>query len=532
MPRMFGRAAMGSAVAVAVVAVTLRFWRITWGLFDGTRFPDEMIFSFMTAQFVPLTWRSFDLHNFTYPALYTYIAGLATAAAYALGLHQGLPGGFSPSTILVLRLVSSAAGVAGVVVVGVLGARLYGSRWVGLAAAAFLAVAPLHAMHSHIAATDELLTTCVTLALLAAYLLALRGTVSSALLAGLAVGLCFAAKQPGLVALAPVGWAVLEAAARARSVVRLAVLGFTAAGSFVAAYTVLCPPCVLHWDQMLGVMQLHHALNVSLGMGFTNNHLVPTLGWYGRPYLYQLVATLPYSLGWPLYALALVGVGIALWRHELADRILLALLVPYFVQMAGGHTVFPRFMLPIFPVLVVFAARAACMLRRATGVAVFAAVFAYSLALAGTQIARFSANEQRELAQWIVAHNAQRSEGGATPVRVGVACVMKRLDYFQIAYPLGKAGLVYVPLEDGHWFDDPPDVFVLPEWREIGYHRDKPGSPAEHALDELQSGAAGYHLAKRWRSWFLQRDFYTWLDPAFAGDLWQGEIGFSVYVRE
>jgi 4-amino-4-deoxy-L-arabinose transferase-like glycosyltransferase len=520
------------ATVVAVVAVTLRFWRLTWGLADGTRFPDEMIFSLTTARFVPLSWASFEMRTFTYPALYTYLAGVATAAAYALGLHPDVPNGFSTNTVLVLRVVSGAAGVAGVGLVGVLGAWLYGSRWVGLAAAALLAVAPLHAMHSHIAATDELLTSCMTLALLAAYVLAQRGSVPAAVAAGMAVGLSFAAKQPGLVALAPVGWAVLEAGLRARSVLWLAILGLTAAGSSVAAYAAFCPPCVLHWDQMLAVMQMHHALNVSLGMGFTNNHLVASLGWYGRPYVYQLVATLPYSLGWPLYALALVGIGMAMWRHGLADRILLAFMIPYFVQMSGGHTVFPRFMLPLFPALVVLAARAVCepVAWRGARVAVFAAVFAYTLALTATQVARFSGDQQREIARFVVEHVARPDDGG--PIRVGVPCVLKGLDYFQIARPLGTAGLAYLPLEDGHWFDDHPDVLVLPEWKEIGYRRDLPGSPAEQALDRLQSGAAGYRFERRWRSSYLQRDFYTWLDPAFAADLWQGEIGFSVYVRE
>ena len=52
-----------------------------------------------------------------------------------------------------------------------------------------------------------------------------------------------------------------------------------------------------------------------IGLGFPNNTLVPSLGWYGRPYLYQLVASLPFSLDCPLYALALVGVGVALWKQ-------------------------------------------------------------------------------------------------------------------------------------------------------------------------------------------------------------------------
>jgi 4-amino-4-deoxy-L-arabinose transferase-like glycosyltransferase len=107
---------------------------------------------------------------------------------------------------------------------------------------------------------------------------------------------------------------------------------------------------------MLTAMGWLHSL-VASG-DFLNNRAVPSLGWYGRPYLYELVASLPYALGWPLYALALVGVVVALWRHELADRVLLGALIPYFLVIGGSPTTFPRYLMPLFPGLVILAARA------------------------------------------------------------------------------------------------------------------------------------------------------------------------------
>jgi len=95
------------------------------------------------------------------------------------------------------------------------------------------------------------------------------------------------------------------------------------------------------------------------------------------------------------------------------------------------------------------------------------------------------------------------------------------LDYYRLTGPLA----------DGHWFDNPLDSFVLPEWFEVAIERDMPDSPVAHDLERLRSGAAGYQRAAHWSSSYLQRDLYTALDPAFAGDLWQGEIGFTVYVR-
>src|SRR5438552_10537595 len=35
-----------------------------------------------------------------------------------------------------------------------------------------------------------------------------------------------------------------------------------------------------------------------------------------------------------------------------------------------------------------------------------------------------------------------------------------------------------VQVDDGHWLDGQPEVFVLPEWKAIEIHRDRPASPA------------------------------------------------------
>src|SRR5437667_437225 len=68
-----------------------------------------------------------------------------------------------------------------------------------------------------------------------------------------------------------------------------------------------CPPCALHADRMLAAMARFHAVT-EMGWPFQNNCLVSSLGWYGRPYLYQLAAGLPFGLGWPLAVAALAGV--------------------------------------------------------------------------------------------------------------------------------------------------------------------------------------------------------------------------------
>ena len=60
--------------------------------------------------------------------------------------------------------------------------------------------------------------------------------------------------------------------------------------------------------------------------------------------------------------------------------------------------------------------------------------------------------------------------------------------------------------------------------------RDDPDGPNATAIAKLES--AGYRPAREWRSRFVDDWLYTWLDPVFEGDLWQGSIGFTVYLPD
>jgi hypothetical protein len=517
----------GAWALTALATLGLRFWRLTWGLDDASWFIDEGPFAARAAAFVPLSWRSLEAPNFHYPTLYGYLAGAATAAAAALGLIAPPAPPYTPAVVLTARVTATLAGVATVLLVGLIGRRLCSAR-VGLVAAALLAVAPLHAMHSHIAATDTLLTACAALTILAAWRLAARGGVGAALAAGVTVGLATATKYTGLAFLLPVGWAVLEHGVRRRSVRAGVVLGATALAGAVLAFAIACPPCVLQSQALLGGIRYHRMTTTIGSTGFLNNHLTSTLGWYGRPYLYELVASLPYALGWPLCALSYAGVGVAAWRRQPADRLLLAALVPYFAAMGGSLVVFPRYLLPLFPPLLLLAARALEALPwRRVGILLLAGVWTYSLALSASQVARFSTRQQDEVVGTI------RSALGGRPARVAVPQLMRRgFDYYRLGDRLRRSGLTYLAVVDGQWFDEAPEVLVLPEWREISIARDMPGTPVARDLARLRSGEAGYRLLRRWPAWYLQRDLYMRLDPAFGGDLWQGEIGFSVWVRD
>jgi len=524
-PRSRRALAGAAALAIVVVATALRVWRLDWGLARDAYFVDEAFWGERIRSFVPLRCAAFVPHDLIYPTLYGELGGLAAAGLRAAGALGPLPATFTPGLLLLARAVSAAAGVVGVGLAGALGAALWGPG-AGLAAAAFLAVAPLDAMQTHYASVDVLLAGLLTAAVLAALALARRPTTGRAVVAGALAGLAGTAKYTGVVAAVPVACAIVAGTPRAPR--RAAALAAAALAAFGAALIVGCPPCVLAPGRVAAALATHHERSTTLAWAFSNNHLEPSLGWYARPYLYELAASLPYALGWPLWLTALAGIGVALRRRTAGDTLLLATLAAYLVAVARYPVTFPRYLLPLLPGLAALAGRAVAALRPALARAtVVALVCGYGAALAASQVARFSTDQQEGVARWIADHVAARAASGGE-VRVAVPWFG---DYFGLVLPLTRAGLRPVLVREGHWLDERPDALVIPDWYAISLARDRPASGAARDLAALRAGALGYCEAARWRSSFLTETLYTALDPAFAADLWQGEIGFAVYVR-
>lgn len=78
-------------------------------------------------------------------------------------------------------------------------------------------------------------------------------------------------------------------------------------------------------------------------------------GWW-----YHLVISLPYGLGLPLLLLSLAGLIYACRRRSKGDVLLLAFFLLYFGATGFSAVRFARYMLPLFPVLCLFAARIVC----------------------------------------------------------------------------------------------------------------------------------------------------------------------------
>ncbi len=93
-------------------------------------------------------------------------------------------------------------------------------------------------------------------------------------------------------------------------------------------------------------------------------------GWFA-PYTWQYVGTLPwlyhikqmllYTMGWPAGLASLAGVLFAVCvqrrKFNSSEAMILAWVIPYFLVVAAYQVKFPRYMLPLYPLFFIFAAR-------------------------------------------------------------------------------------------------------------------------------------------------------------------------------
>ncbi len=484
-----------------------------------------MIWLYRVGMFFPLSWASFNTPIwYFYPTLYSTVAGLCTATGVHLGMMappvRGAP---FLDAILVSRVVGAAASLGTLGLVGCLGTRAFGPA-TGLLAAAFFAVVPVDVLQVHFASVDPMLTLWMTATLVASYGVARSGSWARVVLAGVAAGLATATKFTGAAGLAVVAWSIVESALPRRAWGRACGQLLVAVAITVVTAVIACTACVLQREGYLREMARLQSL-ISQGGGL-NSSLTTTLGWYGRPYLYQLVVGLPFALGLSLSVVAAAGIAVAALRRTVTDRLLAVAIVPYFAIVGGYGAIYPRYLMPLVPPLVLLAARAlvGAGSRPRVRTAVAGVVVIHTLVFSASMVARFAYDQQVDVARWVAAHAA--TTGNSPRIRIPDPWA----GYSGLLEPLAREHLKAEPAPWGHWLEQSPDVFLLPEWAAI-YVRRTPVPAGAAELEALEAGVAGYEEARRWApSWFLHEDVYGWLDPGLRTE-WYGRTGVRVYVR-
>ena len=351
-------------ICILILAVALRIWGIGWGLpTTGHYFsyhPDETMVLFAALK-VNLFSGDLNPGFYNYGSLFVYLINIATVAATASGAINLPPDDvFSrisefAKLYMAGRVAAVLLGILTVYLVYALGRRAYG-RAAGLLAALFMAILPIHVMHSKFVAVDVPATFFVVLALLFAIRITdghrLRDYIFAGLFAGLAAGTKYNA---GLVALSPI--IAHFASDKAKPLLRivnpklLGIIIATAAGFLIGA-----PGALLYRDAFTKdfLYEVHHA-QTGHGLLFTNT---------GSGFVYHITHSLWPGMGLPLLVLAGIGLLYAIKRRSAADLAMLVFLVAYYAVIGMAQVRFARYTIPILPVLVLLAARVSADLMR------------------------------------------------------------------------------------------------------------------------------------------------------------------------
>ena len=350
---------VGLVFAVAV-AVALRLYGLNW---DGGQWihPDERMIlmvvsnrlSVPTHEQLPLLLTSQSPLN---PAFHAY----GSFPMYLLKAAQLMAGGRLPLHILA-RALSVAFDCGTVLLVYALAASLAGAWW-GVLAAFLLAVSPIHVQLAHYYTVDTVLAFWTALGAYFALRLAATGRRRWALAVGAVSGLAAATK---LIGAAVILLAFLALAARVagggrwsrKGLVQAVGWSAAAAGVALAVFALADPYAIVDARAFWG-----EAANQAL-MARGDPRFPYTLQFYYTvAYLYPFWQNL--TRGWGIGAGLLAWGGLiwggarAAFRVRRPDgwAVLAMWALAFFVVVGGWHAKFPRYLLPMMPLLCVLAA--------------------------------------------------------------------------------------------------------------------------------------------------------------------------------
>ena len=320
--------------------------------FDQNHFfhPDERAIgdAILKLSFRPL---QLNPHFFAYGSLPFYLTrGLSSLLATLSGRDWFLS---YDGVVHVGRFLSALAGALTVVLLAAVGRRLYGEK-TGLLAGLLLALAILHVQTSHFASTDVTLTLFVLLALAASGRLARRGRLGDALLAGLLTGFAVATKASAAPLVLPLAVAIFFACRPGRAWGRGMLLLTAGGGAALVAFFLGEPYAFLDFHEFWRSLSEQGTMVRNAGtMPYTNQYVgVPN-------FLYEAREIVLWGLG-PLLGVAALWAAARRLVHvrKLSDVewVLLSFFVPYVVLTCTFEVKFPRYLLPVYPLLALWAA--------------------------------------------------------------------------------------------------------------------------------------------------------------------------------
>lgn len=345
-------------LGILLLSVAVRLWGIDWGLPTARHFysyhPDENIIFGATLN-INLLEGQFDPKFFNYGSLFLYLVSIATVIASGTGLVNLGRGDISANIAeiskmyLTGRVVAALLGILTIYAVYCLGKRAYG-RGAGLLGALFLAISPIHVMHSKFLAVDVPSAFFVTVTLIFAMRIFQEGfRPRDYVLAGLFAGLSAATKyNAGLIVLAPIFVHLL--AYDAKPFRRLFVGKAWLIPIFAALGFLIGTPAILTDFEKFSHDFSYEVLHVRTGHGMV--FIKTGLGW-----IYHLTHSFLPGMGLPLAIIAGIGLLYALRKRTLADSAMLVFTIVYYAIIGAAQVRFARYIIPLLPALALFASR-------------------------------------------------------------------------------------------------------------------------------------------------------------------------------
>ncbi len=430
-----------------IASLIVRLWSVNFGL-PALNDPDELTF-----ELGALKMLSGKLNPgwFGHPATTTmYLLAVLTLAMFGLGHLFGrfdTIGDFAtaiyadPSWVLLPgRIAMAVFAVATIYLTYRLARDVFDER-IAFAAAALLAVNPVHITWSQIIRSDMMACFFMLLCMRAALRIAREDRWRDYVWAALWLGAAMATKWPyALSALAVAGAVVLRMATypqdRSRTLLRTGLFGVMGLGFLflISPYLLLDHQTALR--DMHGEAQVHH-------LGATGGAPWENAWWY---------LSGPLATGLGLAGLALAAWGLALIaRRREAAFIMLPVLVGFAIVLSAQNLVWERWVLALMPMLAIAAAVAAAALAQllirhlprayaGSAIALALAITLVPLAVTAASDTRARLNDTRQLAsRWALAHVAP---GSTVLIEHFAFDILPQPWHF--LFPLGELGCVDV----------------------------------------------------------------------------------------
>ncbi|HWL66562.1 MAG TPA: glycosyltransferase family 39 protein [Actinomycetota bacterium] len=287
----------------------------------------------------------YDPGYFFNPPAFSYLLHVVFWIALGGGANAQETLSTHPETVFfVARLTVAALGTLGVWLVYLTGARLF-DRGVGLIAAAILAVGPLPVYQSHLAVNDVPMLVPVALSLFGSAGVLRKGRASDYVIAGIGLGLAAATKYTAGIVLIPLlAAAIVRLRADGKIAIGRAALGIAVSiGAFFVANPYALFNFSTFWEQFGGLPTTPSEGSRKLGEPETSGI---------RYYLW----TLTWGLGWIPALAALAGAVMLIRRDKRAATLLLPAPILFILFTGSLLRYFGRYLLPVFPMVVLAAA--------------------------------------------------------------------------------------------------------------------------------------------------------------------------------